>query len=118
MIRQPPESFINRTPNMPPALCVPELVLGAGFVKRWPVGAFHCRHDLQSAYSSPMSTVEETDVVIHLMSLDLMTACRDWHAGFDAALARQIAEDKVARRLDWLLIETLGNREAGRCADR
>jgi hypothetical protein len=65
-----------------------------------------------------MSTVEETDVVIHLLTLDLMTACRDWHAGFDAALARQIAVDNTARRLDWLLFETMGDREEGRCADR
>ena len=66
-----------------------------------------------------MSSVEEIEAAIQQLSPDEMAAFRAWYAECDAAAwDRQIAEDDVAGRLDWLIKEALDDIDAGRCTDR
>ncbi len=66
-----------------------------------------------------MSTVEELEAAVERLSPVDRAAFRAWFAEFDAQeWDRQLESDASAGRLDWLVVEALADRQAGRCTDR
>jgi hypothetical protein len=66
-----------------------------------------------------MDTVEEIEAAVARLSTSELAAFRRWYTEFDAELwDRQLDADVAAGRLDWLVEETLRDRDDGRCTDR
>lgn len=66
-----------------------------------------------------MSTVEQLEAAVQLLSPEERAQFRAWFAEFDAQeWDRQLEADVAAGRLDWLADEADRDRQAGRCTDR
>ena len=66
-----------------------------------------------------MSTVQELEEAVRLLSPEDRAAFRAWYAKFDAEeWDRQLEKDVAAGKLDWLGQEAQDDRRSGRCSDR
>jgi len=63
-----------------------------------------------------MSTLDEIETAVSLLSVDELARFRRWFAEFDAQQwDEQIEQDVRAWRLDQLVDQALGHLRAGRC---
>ena len=66
-----------------------------------------------------MSTVQELEEAVRLLSPEDRAAFRAWYAKFDAEeWDRQLEKDTASGKLDWLVQEARDDRQSGRCSDR